>query len=357
MTETTEMDSALNGTPMMSSNCWRAIEEAVLNRPRCRYLEWGSGNSTIAMLRLALETPSLHGARLCSVEHDPEFASRLLSLLAQTFSDAAAEVVISIGPIPRSKPSVAEALRRDPGISRYEARFVQTLWDTCNDRFWITAAEPNAAHHQRLAMLHRRLIRLQGSAALRWERIRRALDSDPRSEPVTILDTTHQRSLPRVISPTLLTFDSEQVRLEYLVTPQFRNWLSHPGFILDGLYQEFADYVTAPLRGPFDVILVDGRARTSCVKRARHDNLLAPGGTLFIHDAHRPSYHEAFQEFCTWSFVRGCRTSKPGVVGTEANRTSEPPQPPAAVRSGNSTIAAELVNDHELFYFEAPDSA
>ena len=110
----TEMDLVLDGTPMMSANCWRAIEEAVLNRPRCRYLEWGSGNSTIAMLRLALETPSLHGSRLCSVEHDPEFASILLSLFAQTFSDAAAEVVISIRPIPKSKPSVVEALRRDP---------------------------------------------------------------------------------------------------------------------------------------------------------------------------------------------------------------------------------------------------
>ena len=308
------------------------------------------------MLRLALKTPSLHGAVLSSVEHDPEFASTLLSLLTQTFSDAATEVVISIGPIPKSKPSVVEALRRDPGISRYEARFVQTLWDTYNHRFWITAAKPNAAHHQRLAMLHRRLIRLQGSAALRWERIRRALDSDARSEPFTILDTTHGRSLPREISPSLITFDSEQVRLEYLVTPQLRNRLSRPGFILDGLYQEFADYVTAPLHGPFDVILVDGRARTSCVKRAKHDNLLAPGGTLFIHNAHRPSYHEAFQEFGTWSFVRGCRTSKPGVVGTDANLTSEPPQPPAAVRSGNSTTAAEWVNDHELFYFEAPDS-
>ena len=235
------MDSVLDGTPMMSANCWRAIEEAVLNRPRCRYLEWGSGNSTIAMLRLALETPSLHGSRLCSVEHDPEFASILLSVLAQTFSDAAAEVVISIGPIPKSNPSVVEALRRDPGISRYEARFVQTLWDTCNDGFWITASQPNAAHHQRLVMLHRRLIRLQGSAALRWERIRRALDSDARSEPVTVLDTTQGRSLPRVIGPTFVTFDSEQVRLEYLVIPQFRNRLSRPGFILDGLYQEFAD--------------------------------------------------------------------------------------------------------------------
>lgn len=350
------MDVPLDGTPMMSPNCWRAIEEAVLNRPRCRYLEWGSGNSTIAMLRLALETPSLHDSRLCSVEHDPGFASTLVSLLAQTFSDAAVEVVISIGPILRSKPSVAEALRRDPGISRYEARFVQALWDTGSDRFWITAAEPNAAHHQRLAMLHRRLIRFQGSAALRWEQIRRVLDSDATSEPVTILDTT-QRSLPHVTSPTLLTFDSEQVRLEYFVTPQVRNRLSRPGFILDGLYQEFPDYVTAPLRGQFDVVLVDGRARTSCVKRARHDDLLAPGGTLFIHDAHRPSYHEAFQEFRTWSFVRGCGMSKPGVVGTEDNRTSEPPQPPAIVRSGNSTSAVEWVNDHELFYFKAPDSA
>ena len=90
------------------------------------------------------------------------------------------------------------------------------------------------------------------------------------------------------------------------------------------------------------------------MKHTKHDNLLAPGGNHFIHNAHRPSYHEAFREFGTWSFVRGCRTSKPGVVGTDANLTSEPPQPPAAVRSGNSTTAAESVNDHELFYFEAP---
>ena len=61
MTEMTEMNSSLNGVPMMSSNCWRAIEEAVLNRPRCRYLEWGSGNSTIVMLRLVLELLLLHG--------------------------------------------------------------------------------------------------------------------------------------------------------------------------------------------------------------------------------------------------------------------------------------------------------
>ena len=225
-----EMDSGLNGTPMMSSNCWRAIEEAVLKRPRCRYLEWGSGNSTIAMLRLALKNASLHGAVLSSVEHDPEFASTLLSLLTQTFSDAATEVVISIGPIPKSKPCLVEALRTATLASLVtKTRFVQTLWDAYNHRFWITAAKPNAAHHQRLAMLHRRLIRLQGSAALRWERIRRALDSDARSVPFTILDTTHGRSLPREISPSLITFDSEQVRLEYLVTPQLRNRLSRRG--------------------------------------------------------------------------------------------------------------------------------
>jgi hypothetical protein len=353
----TELDLPLAGIPLMSPNCWQAISEAVRNRPHCRYLEWGSGNSTMAVLRLALENPSLQGSSLYSVEHDLEFANTMFGSLAQTFLDASLEPVISIEPLRFSKPSLVEAVRNDPGISRYEAGLLKALWDTRNDRFWITAAEPSPAHGKRLGVLQRRMIRLQGLAALRWERIRRSLRSDEQSETVTVLDTAHLRCLPRLSSPTLLTFDTEQVRLQYFVIPQFRNRLSRPGFILDGLYQDFADYVTAPPPTQFDVILVDGRARTSCVKRVHEDSLLAPGGMLFIHDAHRPSYHEAFQLFGTWSFIRGSGAAQPAEVGAEANRAPESPQPPPVVHSGTSTMAAEWVGDRELFYFASPESA
>ena len=47
------------------------------------------------------------------------------------------------------------------------------------------------------------------------------------------------------------------------------------------------DYVMAPRdRGPFDFILVDGRARRNCFLQAL--GWLAPGGVLALHDANRP---------------------------------------------------------------------
>jgi predicted O-methyltransferase YrrM len=59
-----------------------------------------------------------------------------------------------------------------------------------------------------------------------------------------------------------------------------------------GTYEEFKSYIEAPLdKGPFDVILIDGRARVSCasvVKLMSHDNTI-----IFIHDFNRPEYQDA----------------------------------------------------------------
>jgi len=59
-----------------------------------------------------------------------------------------------------------------------------------------------------------------------------------------------------------------------------------------GTYEEFKSYVEAPLdKGPFDIILIDGRARVSCASIAKsisHDNTI-----IFIHDYDRPEYQEA----------------------------------------------------------------
>ena len=56
-----------------------------------------------------------------------------------------------------------------------------------------------------------------------------------------------------------------------------------------------------------DVILVDGRARTSCLKRVHHEELLAGDGMLFLHDAARPSHIEGLRLFNGGSYVSGVR--------------------------------------------------
>lgn len=59
-----------------------------------------------------------------------------------------------------------------------------------------------------------------------------------------------------------------------------------------GSYDEFKSYIESPLnKGPFDIILIDGRARVSCAsicKRLSHDNTI-----IFIHDFDRAEYQEA----------------------------------------------------------------
>ncbi len=60
--------------------------------------------------------------------------------------------------------------------------------------------------------------------------------------------------------------------------------------------ERFAAYVAAPnSKGPFDFILVDGRARNACVSCAR--KLLRKGGVVILHDANRPRYRDATAVF------------------------------------------------------------
>lgn len=60
----------------------------------------------------------------------------------------------------------------------------------------------------------------------------------------------------------------------------------------DGTYESFRSYVDYPVgHGPFDFVLVDGRARPACVERAA--SLLSPRGVVVLHDAHREIYRAA----------------------------------------------------------------
>ncbi|MFV8749235.1 hypothetical protein ACNOYE_01660 [Nannocystaceae bacterium ST9] len=56
------------------------------------------------------------------------------------------------------------------------------------------------------------------------------------------------------------------------------------------------DYVEFPrsLASEFDFVLVDGRARSLCIRTGFE--LLRAGGILLLHDAQRPEYHAAMRE-------------------------------------------------------------
>jgi hypothetical protein len=336
-----------DGIPLMSPNCWRAIEDAVAARAPCRYLEWGSGNSTIALLRAALQNRGGPRLELHSIESDRGFASALFDAMVETFHRASVDGLVRVEPLRYPKPSLLEALRSDPGAARYEAQFLKVLWHTRNDRFW--AAEPRAVDLGRWGGVRRHGTTLRCSAAFRLERVRRALAPIDMTATETKAGTVQSPPKPPLRPPTLVTFDTEPVRLQFLVIPQLRNRLWREGPILDGLYEEYADYVSAPLEGRFDVVLVDGRARTSCLKRIYHDRLLAPGGVLFLHDAHRPSQQEGLQLFSTSSYVRGTRS----VLEEDSPGADEAPTPPQ-VWSGTSIQDVEAVFDRELYFYVAP---
>lgn len=71
------------------------------------------------------------------------------------------------------------------------------------------------------------------------------------------------------------------------------NIVGNFGFENDGSYEEFQDYIEYPTHlAPFDYIVIDGRARSECLKKAF--DLLSDKGVVVVHDVNREYYHEYF---------------------------------------------------------------
>ncbi len=92
----------------------------------------------------------------------------------------------------------------------------------------------------------------------------------------------------------------------HAIPPEAEDWRDRDK---DGTYDDFRSYVDFPEKfGPFDFILVDGRARESCLQKAH--SLLSPNGVALLHDANRsfqrapggqfPSEAE-FKDYRLWS--------------------------------------------------------
>ena len=68
----------------------------------------------------------------------------------------------------------------------------------------------------------------------------------------------------------------------------------------------FSEYVDYPSnRGTFDLVLVDGRARTACLAKA--PRYLSGRGSLILHDAARRQYHplpSSYKDSCSFEDYR-----------------------------------------------------
>lgn len=76
------------------------------------------------------------------------------------------------------------------------------------------------------------------------------------------------------------------------VAPNSTPWTDEHG---DGSATDLRDYIDYPGgSGKFDLILVDGRARAACLKKA--EELVTPLGVVVLHDANRAHYREALPQ-------------------------------------------------------------
>jgi predicted O-methyltransferase YrrM len=79
-----------------------------------------------------------------------------------------------------------------------------------------------------------------------------------------------------------------------------------PGWSGDGDAAAFASYLAAPRSaGPFDLVLIDGRARSAALGVAAE--VLAPGGVVVLHDANRATYDAGCRAYGYQLLLRDAR--------------------------------------------------
>ncbi|MEE8115443.1 MAG: hypothetical protein V3T23_13950, partial [Nitrososphaerales archaeon] len=295
----------LDGSPAISANCWDAIvdtvKEVCQQNNTCRYLEWGSGNSTKAILKVAID--SGQQLDIVSVEHHPEFYKVLAKDLVAVFCNALSSVkrTISIEVFRIRGPylSVTDFLHMKHKVRAFESYFLKWQHYSGNKHIRQAAGRrPNfnigmirvakQAIKSALSEFNFTLWKIKGLARGLTSSSKRNLY---RFEPVfsnDVLLSSQQHiqavhsAIDSVNTAAKIVIRVHTVILNYYLVPQLQSSLWGRRTI-DGLFIEFPDYVLCPVGKKFDVIFVDGRARVSCIKRVHHDGLLDVGGTLFVH--------------------------------------------------------------------------
>lgn len=101
------------------------------------------------------------------------------------------------------------------------------------------------------------------------------------------------------------------VKIAY-VAPEVPGWNNREDWKKDGTYAEFESYINYPQQhAPFDFIMIDGRARVDCLKKA--SEILDSKGVVVFHDCNRAHYHKHQEMFKYGQFITDHRATHGGL--------------------------------------------
>ncbi len=327
MASTQVREMTLDGAPAMSVNVLSLILDSFRSfSVPCRVLEWGSGNSTLAIVRNGLEGKKAFV--LVSIEHDEAWHERVV--------EAVASVLAGCRPVRRETKALTDEVRLPP--PRQLARKLYMLENAANvlyaatDEWNIKRSRGYVSGGSRGVW---RVAAMFGEAFLQWKAAQVGLMLRSALEALG-------RRPARGARVTALTGSSFGIFL--LFVPSEGSLLGST-CTYDGLAGEFYRYVTVGLpHAQYELILVDGRARASCLKRIFLENLVGPEGIVYCHDAYRQAYWGAFELFRDFSLVAGNGVRIDGRPVTR--RVGYP-----TVKQGREPTSAVPVIANELFVY------
>jgi len=316
----------LDGSPQISDNCWQAVLDTLRERASegsvVRYLEWGAGNSTLAVLELARESKTPF--EIIAIDHNTGFFPVLAeALIEQASADGEATVSWrALQPYVFSRDHFRRLLADKRQLVSSPMRWI-AAWG--NHRIQYTEAfVPRFGFP--FATIVRQLMKLGLIELAWWWWVAQGLlrrGSGANAEPfergaeerLTAAPGAFATYFASHTTPGELTITCGKVVMRFWHLPALSNIFWHKGLLIDGSTAQLPSFVGVPLEGTFDVVLVDGRARVPCIMRVHRDHLVHSGGRLFVHDAFRAEMMEAFLRFSpTPSFIDGSNTMTNGTI-------------------------------------------
>ncbi len=287
----------LNGSPMISKNCWevivKALDGAKIRKGFFRYLEWGAGNSTVNIVKKIIENKN-ERAELVSVEHATDFFPILCRSVVEEFGNNNISPTIYFEPyngVVLSKMDIAhnKELLKSPSIEYQILSANKRIEDV--DRF-VPSYLPSP---------WRLLKQTVKRVALQFNYLHRIYCNNYKriaAQRITFHDIDNFILNTNALKvPGCLIVEHGEVRIMLWHLPSYRSTFWPGDILMEGHFIQMTDYVLAPIQGQFDAILIDGRARSCCVSRVYHNDLLSENGYLCVHDAFRVELKEAFLKF------------------------------------------------------------
>ncbi len=355
----------LDGSPYVSANCWevvlKAVEQQAKSEKTVRYLEWGSGNSTISLVKTGLNLGA--DFEFVSIEHETAFfpwlAESVLDALGSYKSKTKISWQILKGPI-ISWPQLKEVLvekrtlksaflnwqillgnKRLQYVDGFEPKFDFSFFKFIKQAVKLVLVE--LSYWIWLIKGLSRGLRTKTSLVKRYEL----------SSPIFTMEREEIKKkkffeyFKKKPTAGCLKIQSDNLNIELWHLPEIRTIFWNRGLLLDGSPVQLPDYVGIPLEGKFDIIFVDGRARVSCIKRVYRDKLLKQRGWLFVHDAFRIEMAEGFKLFSnSFKFIRGSNVMLNG-----QKRAYEEFGPPL-IQAGDTVEALKPEIMQELFVYQ-----